>query len=103
MTSSKEETYEILINAFILRISCMDELFTITTGTCIKRENRANFDFMLTLRFGIPYMCSKVYLSYTVKYMHRTHFTKTTQMLPAPLTVMAFDGIDVNTGVEVSR
>lgn len=80
----------------------MDELFTITTGTCIKRENGANFDFMLTLRFGKQYMCSKVYLSYTVKYMHRTHFNKT-HMLPAPLTVMAFDGIDVNTGVEVSR
>lgn len=38
---------------FILRISCMDELFTITTGTCIKRGNGATFDFILTLRFGI--------------------------------------------------
>lgn len=97
------DSLDILINAFILRISCMDQLFTITTGTCIKRENRADFDFMLTLRFGIQYICSKVYLSYTVKYMHRIHFKKTTHMLPAPLTVMAFDGIDVNTGVEVSR
>jgi len=43
------------------------------------------------------------YLSYAVEYLPRTHFNKTGHKLLSSLTVMAFDGIDVNTGVEVSR
>ncbi len=34
----------------IFKITCTDELSTILPVTCIKKGNRVNFDFMLTLK-----------------------------------------------------